>query len=63
VNALLVPPRDPEALAAAMLELVDHPALAAELGARAGHDSRRYDVCSTVRELEAIYRELVGAGS
>jgi glycosyltransferase involved in cell wall biosynthesis len=59
-NALMVPPSDPEALAAAMLELVDHPALAAELGARARHDSRRYDVCRTVRELEAIYRELAG---
>ena len=61
-NALLVPPRDPEAMAAGLLELVDHPARAAELGAQAQQDSRRYDVCRTVRELEAIYRELVGAG-
>ena len=60
-NALLVPPRDPEALAAAMLELADHPALGAELAARAEQDSRRFDVCATVRELESIYRELVGA--
>jgi glycosyltransferase involved in cell wall biosynthesis len=61
-NGLLVPPRDPEALAAAMLELVDNPAYAAELGARAQQESRRYDVCRTVRDLESIYRELVGAG-
>jgi glycosyltransferase involved in cell wall biosynthesis len=60
-NALLVPPRDPEALAAAMMELVDHPALAAQLGRQAEQDSRRYDVCATVRELEAMYRELVEA--
>ena len=60
-NALLVPARDPEALAAGMLELVDDAALAARLGARAEQDSRRFDVCATVRELEAIYRELVGA--
>jgi glycosyltransferase involved in cell wall biosynthesis len=62
-NALMVPPRDAEALAAAMLELVDNPARAAELGARAQHDSGRYDVCTTVRELEAIYRELAGGSS
>ena len=61
-SALLVPPRDPEALAAAMLELVDNPARAAELGARAQQESRRYDVCRTVRDLESIYRELVGTG-
>jgi glycosyltransferase involved in cell wall biosynthesis len=60
-NALLVAPRDPEALAAAMMELVDHPADAAQLGRQAEQDSRRYDVCATVRELEAIYRELVEA--
>ena len=62
-NALLVPPRDAEALAAALLELVDHPARAAELGTRAQQDSRRYDVCRTVRDLEEIYRELAGARS
>jgi glycosyltransferase involved in cell wall biosynthesis len=62
-NALLVPPRDPEALAAALLELVDRPARGAELGARAQQDSRHYDVCRTVRDLEEIYRELAGTGS
>ena len=49
------------ALAAGMLELVDNPALAARLGARAEHDGRRFDVSATVRELEVIYRELAGA--
>jgi glycosyltransferase involved in cell wall biosynthesis len=62
-NALLVPPRDPEALAAGMLQLVDDAALAAQLGARAEQDSRRFDVCATVRALETIYRELAGARS
>ena len=60
-NALQVPPRDPEALAAGILELVDDAALARKLGLRAEEDSRRFDVCATVRALEAIYRELVGA--
>jgi glycosyltransferase involved in cell wall biosynthesis len=60
-NALLVPARDPDALAAAVLELLTDRALASRLAARAIEDSRRYDVRRTVHELEAIYLELVGA--
>ena len=59
-NALLVPPRDPEALAGAIAELHEQPALAARLAAQARADGLRYDVCRTVRELEAIYVELAG---
>ena len=59
-NALLVAPRDPDALAAAVLELLADRDLAARLAARAMEDSRRYDVRRTVRELESIYLELVG---
>ena len=63
-NALLVPPRDPDALAAAVLELVRDRALADRIASRAAEDSRRYDVRRTVRELEAIYLELAdSAGS
>ena len=61
-NALLVPPRDPDALAGAVLELLADPGLAGRLAAQAAADSRRYDVSRTVRELEAVYEELVGGG-
>jgi len=59
-NALLVPPRDPGALAGAILALLDDPALAARLAGQAAADSRRYDVRRTVAELEAVYEELAG---
>jgi hypothetical protein len=46
-------------LAAGVLELLERPALAAELGAQAGSDSRRFDVRRTVAELQELYQELV----
>ena len=58
-NALLVPPRDVEGLATGVLELLERPARAAELGAQAGSDSRRFDVQRTVEELQELYQELV----
>lgn len=42
VNGILVPPKDPEALAAAMGRLLDGPALRARLGRRAAADARAY---------------------
>jgi glycosyltransferase involved in cell wall biosynthesis len=58
-NALLVPPRDVEGLATGVLQLLEGPALAAELAAQAGTDSRRFDVRRTVEELQELYEELV----
>lgn len=58
-NALLVSPRDVVGLAASVLELLQRPTLAAELAARAGTDSRRFDVRRTVEELQELYQELV----
>jgi len=58
-NALLVSPRDVGGLAASVLELLQRPTLAAELAARAGTDSRRFDVRRTVEELQELYQELV----
>jgi glycosyltransferase involved in cell wall biosynthesis len=59
-NALLVPPRHVEGLATGVLELLQQPALAAQIGAQAGTDSRRFDVQHTVNELQELYEELVG---
>jgi glycosyltransferase involved in cell wall biosynthesis len=58
-NGLLVPPRDPPALAAAVLELLENPGLARALAARAEADSRCYDVGLTVSRLEELYLRLV----
>lgn len=61
-NGLLVPACDPPALAAAMVELLEHPGLARDLAMRAEVDSRSFDIGRTVRELEILYRQLVAAG-
>jgi glycosyltransferase involved in cell wall biosynthesis len=61
-TGLLVPPHDPEALAAAIIRLLtDHP-LADTLG-RAGHDlvHDRFCIELMVRAVEAIYDEGAGA--
>ena len=58
VTGLLVPPRDPEALAAAIVRLLrDHPF--ADLLGRAGHDlvHERFCVERMVQAIEAIYDE------
>ena len=58
-TGLLVPPADPPALAEALCRLLDDPSLASRLAARAQADSRRYDIRTTVEELEEIYLGLV----
>ncbi len=59
-NALLVPPRDANGLAGAVLELLERPDLAADLARQAEVDGRRFDVRRTVSDLEGIYQELAG---
>ncbi len=58
-NAILVPPRDAERLAAGVLELLERPELAARLAAQAGIDSHRFSVSRTVEALQELYDELV----
>lgn len=58
-TGLLVPPRDPEALAAALLRVLDDDALRGELARAARAESRRYDVAECVRSMEALYDELL----
>jgi glycosyltransferase involved in cell wall biosynthesis len=62
VHGLLVPPREPEALAAAIEQLLDDRDLAQGLGERALERQRsELDVDVTVRRLEELYLELFRA--
>jgi len=60
--AVLVPPNDPAALAAAVERVLADPAWAATLAARATEAARRLPgEHDTVAQVEAVYRELIGA--
>jgi glycosyltransferase involved in cell wall biosynthesis len=59
-TGLLVPPGDPAALAAALLELAHDPDLRAKLGAQAKRSVQEHDVSRTVDAHLALYRSLSG---
>jgi glycosyltransferase involved in cell wall biosynthesis len=63
VQGLLVPRRDPEALASALGSLLTDPLRAAEMGAR-GRERRRaeFDIARTVERTERLYLALHEAG-
>ena len=61
VTGLLVPSRDPAALAAALGRALDDAQLRAGLGRAALAASRRYDVDACVRQIETVYDEVLGA--
>lgn len=58
-TGLLVPPGDPEALAAALGRAVESAPLRASLAARAREASRRYDVAACVESMQALYDDLL----
>jgi glycosyltransferase involved in cell wall biosynthesis len=60
-TGLLVPPGDPPALAAALLELAHDPELRAALGANAKQAAAAHDVSRTIAAHIKLYRE-IGAG-
>jgi glycosyltransferase involved in cell wall biosynthesis len=61
VTGLLVPSRDPAALAAAVQRLVDEPALAGELAAAGAEAARRFRPAGHAEALVAIYRAALAA--
>jgi glycosyltransferase involved in cell wall biosynthesis len=61
-TALLVPPADPDALAAGLDRVLSDAQLRAGLAARARAASRRYDVAACVEAMQAFYDELLARG-
>jgi glycosyltransferase involved in cell wall biosynthesis len=60
VTGRLVPPGDSVALAAAIGDLLDHPAKAAEMGRRAREVAmERYDVRKTTQAIEDVYERVL----
>ncbi len=63
VDALLVPPGDPTALAAALERVVTDPELRARLAAAAGARAPEFDIAGTVVVLEDAYERLTDTGA
>jgi glycosyltransferase involved in cell wall biosynthesis len=62
VTGVLVPPRDPAALARAISLLIEHPERAREMGRRGRHRVvPAFSVERMIEQLEAVYRELLEA--
>jgi glycosyltransferase involved in cell wall biosynthesis len=58
-TGLLVPARDPEALALALARVADDAGLRATLARMAGEASRRYDIGECVRRMEDLYDDVL----
>jgi glycosyltransferase involved in cell wall biosynthesis len=58
-NALVVPPKDPGALARALERVLDEPRLASQLSERARETSRRFDIQRFVHKMERLYDVVV----
>jgi len=63
VDGVLVPPRDPEALAQAAGRILDDPSLAGRLQAAGRERAGRFDWARTVATLEGCYAEAMAIGS
>lgn len=59
ITGLLAPPRDPDALAAALLRALQDAPLRARLAAAARDASADYDIGRTVERIEALYDEVL----
>jgi phosphatidylinositol alpha-mannosyltransferase len=61
VEGLLVPPRDPEALAAGLVRALTEPGLAARLGEAGRERARTFDWPIVVDRLEELYLRAIGS--
>lgn len=59
VNGLLAPPGDPQAMAAALLRLLDDPALAAQMGAAGRERAEEFGARKMVEDIAALYEVLL----
>jgi len=59
VHGLLVPTRDPEALAAALVRVLTEPGLAERLGEAGRARAREFDWANVVDRLEELYRRAI----
>jgi glycosyltransferase involved in cell wall biosynthesis len=63
-TGLLVPPQDPEAIAAALGRLIDEPGLRRDLGANArAAATEHFDAMTQSRRLEQLLLEVAGSGA
>jgi glycosyltransferase involved in cell wall biosynthesis len=58
-EGLIVAPRNPNALAAGILQLLQDESLRTQMGAAARQRADRFDIRSAVRRMEAVYDELL----
>ncbi len=59
ISGVLVPPRNEEALAGALLALLAQPARRVELAEAAARSVTRFDIANTVTQTERIYQEVL----
>jgi phosphatidylinositol alpha-mannosyltransferase len=61
-DGLLVPPRDPDALASAIAAVLGDPSMAARLAAAGRERAAAFDWDVVAGRLEELYRDAVAAG-
>ena len=61
-DALIVPKANADALAGAVVELLEHPDVATRLGQEARKTGQHYDIAAFVRKMERLY-DLLHASS
>jgi len=58
-NALLVPPKNSDKLAQAILRLLSNPNISHELKTQAHRDSQRFDIINTVNKIQDLYIKIL----